>query len=73
LHDGITFEQNGNRAVVLCTTPFEVTARNIARMMGLPEYPFALLNHPLGSKTLTEVRVLAEEAYKQSLSILLGE
>jgi hypothetical protein len=39
LHDGISFEQLGKRAVVPCTEPFEVTARNIARIMGLPTYP----------------------------------
>jgi hypothetical protein len=71
LHDGITFEQSGKRAVVLCTKPFEVTARNIARMMGLPDYPFTLLEHPLGSKTLDEVKRLAQVAYQQSLPILL--
>jgi hypothetical protein len=71
LHDGITFEQSGKRAVVLCTKPFEVTARNIARMMGLPDYPFTLLEHPLGSKTPHEVKALAQTAYTQALPILL--
>ena len=71
MHDGITFEQSGKRAVVLCTKPFEVTAKNIARMMGVPDYPFTLLEHPLGSKTLDEVKTLARVAYEQSLPILL--
>ena len=71
MHDGITFEQSGKRAVVLCTKPFEVTAKNIARMMGVPDYPFTLLEHPLGSKTLDEVKTLAQVAYEQSLPILL--
>jgi|TARA_B100000405_G_scaffold67501_1_gene46190 hypothetical protein len=73
LHDGITFEQSGKRAVVLCTIPFEVTAKNIARMMGLPNYPFTLLDHPLGSKTYNEVKALALVAYQQSLPILLED
>ena len=29
----------GKRAVVLCTEPFRVTARNIARVLGLPGKP----------------------------------
>tara|TARA_B100000676_G_scaffold203286_1_gene199511 strand:- start:1447 stop:1665 length:219 start_codon:yes stop_codon:yes gene_type:complete len=70
LHDGISFEQLGKRAVVLCTEPFEVTAKNIARMMGLPEYPFVMVEHPIGSRTLPEIKVLAESAYKQALGIL---
>ena len=32
--------------MVLCTTPFEVTARNIARVLGLPDYPFLTVDYP---------------------------
>jgi hypothetical protein len=71
LHDGISFEQLGKRALVLCTEPFEVTARNIARIMGLPNYPFLLVQHPIGSCTLPELRARADVAYRQGLSILL--
>jgi hypothetical protein len=58
---------------VLCTRPFEVTARNIARGMGLPQYPFAILDHPLGSLTPDQIRGRAEDAYTQALSILLDD
>ena len=73
MHDGISFEQLGKRAIVLCTDPFEVTARNIARMMGLPDYPFVMVEHPIGSRTLPEIKVRAESAYEQSLPILSGQ
>lgn len=59
--------------MVLCTRPFEVTARNIARVMGLPQYPFAVLDHPLGSLTPKQIRGRAEDAYMQALSILLDD
>lgn len=72
MHDGISFEQLGKRAIVLCTEPFEVTARNIARMMGLPDYPFVMVEHPIGSRTLPEIKVLAVSAYKQAVPILGG-
>ena len=72
MHDGISFEQLGKRAIVLCTEPFEVTARNIARMMDLPDYPFVMVEHPIGSRTLPEIKVLAESAYKQAVPILGG-
>ena len=72
MHDGITFEQLGKRAIVICTEPFEVTARNIARMMGLHDYPFVIVEHPIGSRTLPEIKVLAESAYEQALPILGG-
>ena len=72
MHDGISFEQLGKRAVVLCTEPFEVTARNIARIMGLPAYPFLMVQHPIGSCTLPELKERAEVAYHQALPILLN-
>jgi hypothetical protein len=73
LHDGISFEQLGKRAVVLCTEPFEVTAKNIARIMGLPTYPFLMVQHPIGSCTTPELKLRAEAAYRQALPILLNE
>ncbi|HCC42814.1 MAG TPA: hypothetical protein DEQ32_00365 [Gammaproteobacteria bacterium] len=72
MHDGITFEQSGKRAVVLCTRPFIVTARNIARVLGLPDYPFVILEHPIGSCPPSEIRLKAEVAADQAEKILLG-
>lgn len=70
MHDGITFEQLGKRAVVLCTEPFEVTSKNIARMLGIPDYPFVILNHPLGSLTEDEINERAAAACEQAIKIL---
>ena len=70
MHDGITFEQLGKRSVVLCTTPFEITAKNIANVLGLPDFPFVLLEHPLGSKTLAEVDEMAGIAALAAEAIL---
>jgi len=78
LHDGITFEQTGKRAVVICTEPFIVTAKNIARVMGLrvmglPDYPFVVLDHPIGSSTSSEIQQKAEQAADQAERILLRD
>ncbi len=70
MHDGITFEQFGKPAVALCTYPFEVTAKNIARVLGLPDYRFVMLEHPIGSRTLAEIQVRAQDAYDQAVDIL---
>ncbi len=58
--------------MVLTTEPFEVTARNIARIMGLADYPFMKVQHPIGSCTMPELKARAEVAYNQAQSILLG-
>ena len=57
---------------MLCTEPFEVTAKNIARIMGLADYPFMKVAHPIGSCTTPELKARAEVAYHQALAILLG-
>ena len=57
--------------MVLCTEPFEVTARNIARVLGLPSYPFLRVQHPIGSCTLPELKARAQVAYAQAVPILL--
>ena len=56
---------------MLCTEPFVVTARNIARVLGLPDYPFLRVKHPIGSCTLPELKERAEVAYQQALRILM--
>ena len=56
---------------MLCTEPFEVTARNIARVLGLPSYPFLRVQHPIGRCTLPELKARAQVAYEQAVPILL--
>ncbi len=72
MHDGITYEQFGKPAVVLCTTPFEVTARNIAQVLGVPDYRFVMVEHPIGSRTLAEIQERALDAYDQAADILIN-
>jgi hypothetical protein len=57
--------------VVVCTEPFVVTAKNIARVLGLADYPFLRVKHPIGSCTLPELKARAEVAYQQALPVLL--
>ena len=72
MHDGISFEQLGKPALVICTHPFEPTGRNIARALGVPDYPFARVDHPIGSRTVTELRQRAHSAFEQGVEILTG-
>ena len=45
---------NGIPTAVIITEEFEVPARTIARMRGIPNYPYAKVGHPIGS--LNEAR-----------------
>ena len=55
----------------MCTEPFVVTAKNIARVLGLADYPFLRVKHPIGSCTPSELKARAEVAYQQALPVLL--
>lgn len=48
-----------------------MTAKNIARVLGLATYPFLLVQHPIGSCTRPELQARAAVAYTQGLRILL--
>jgi hypothetical protein len=70
LRDGINIEQRSVPAAVICTTPFIPSARAMARICHLPEYPFAVVGHPIGSLTPDELRARAEAALPQVVAIL---
>ncbi len=70
MHDGISFEQLGKPALVICTHPFKATGDNIARSLGVMGYRYALVEHPIGSRTLSELKERAHDAYRQGVEIL---
>jgi hypothetical protein len=72
VHDGITFEQLGKPALVICTKPFEPTSLMIAQTVGLPDFRFALVDHPIGSASVEELTARAADAYQQGRDILLS-
>ena len=72
MHDGISFEQYGKPGLVLCTHPFDPTGRMIAKTLGMPDFKYALVDHPIGSAEIEGLQVRALEAYEQGRRILLG-
>ena len=71
MHDGIKFEKNGVPAAVICTEPFITSGAAMAKLGGIPDYPFAVTNHPLGSLDETLLRERAREVAKDIVKILL--
>jgi hypothetical protein len=57
---------------VICTEPFIPTAKSMARIQGIPDYPFVVVPHPMGSLTKDEVKERAQEAVPQVIELLLG-
>lgn len=64
-HDGITLERRGIPTLVVCTSEFLTTARIAATAAGIPDYPFTVIAHPLGSLRPPELAVRADDAMAQ--------
>jgi len=72
VHDGITISRRGLATGVICTRPFEPTGRAMARALGVPDYQFAMVAHPIGSLTPAELEQRAADAVCQLLPLLVN-
>lgn len=72
MHDAIEIERHGIPCVVIGTEPFVPTMKAMATTCGIPEYPLAIVGHPIGSLTDEELAKRADEAVELVLTILLG-
>ena len=72
MHDGITLEKRGVPTAVICTEPFVSSAKAMSAIGGIPEYPFVVVPHPLGSLDEERLRGRAMQAAPEVLKILLA-
>ena len=70
MHDGIELEKLGVPAAVIITNEFIAQAKAIAEIQGIPDYPFAVVPHPIGRLTPEDLKERANEALPQVLDIL---
>ena len=73
MHDGLTLERRGVPTAVICTEPFITSADAMAALGGVPDYPYVVVPHPLGSRTMEQLRDIATTAAPEVLSILLAQ
>ena len=72
MHDGIEMERLGVPTASIITHVFNNTAKAMTRMMGVPDYEYAVAPHPLSSLTDDECRQRAEALLPDVERILLG-
>ncbi|MCH7625476.1 MAG: hypothetical protein IIC83_06095 [Chloroflexi bacterium] len=72
MHDGITLERNGVPTAVICTEPFISSGKAMSKIGGIPDYPFVVVPHPLGSLSIDQLRERAMQAAPEVLKILLA-
>ena len=58
--DAIGFEKRGIPAAVVITAPFVLTAEAMARLCGMPGYPYAVIAHPIGSLAAADLAARAD-------------
>ncbi|MDE0945137.1 MAG: hypothetical protein OSB58_22295 [Alphaproteobacteria bacterium] len=51
MHDAIIAERAGVPAVAVMTTNFVSAAELMSRVLGMPDYDFAVIDHPVSSAT----------------------
>ncbi len=70
--DGILLELEGIPTASICTTPFVVTGRAIARSYGLDDYSFVEAEHPVASLDRDGLRGRAETIVSDVVKILVS-
>jgi hypothetical protein len=53
------------------TARFASAAEMMRRVLGMPDYPFVVISHPIANNDDETIRAKAEDAVQQCLAILL--
>ena len=67
----MTAERLGVPAFSVMTTRFVSAAEMMSRVLGMPDYAFATIGHPVSSATDDELRAMAKLAIDQGCKMLL--
>jgi len=59
LHDAISSERVGTPAVGVMTSNFVSAAELMAKVLGMPDYAFAVIDHPVSSASNQELEARA--------------
>ena len=72
MHDAISLENRGIPTAAIISDQFIPGVQAIAKTRGLPDYPFVVVKHPIGSLTDDLLRERASDALPQVLDVLLN-
>ena len=72
MHDAVTAERQGIPAIGVMTERFVTAARVMARVLGMPDYRFATIGHPLSNATDAQITEYARTTIEQARHLLLG-
>jgi len=72
MHDALTMEKAGKPVALVCTEPFVNTARMIAKIKGIADYPFSVIPHPIVSLEDDQLMERARLALPKVLQLLVS-
>ena len=70
MHDAIAAETRGIPAVAVMTDRFVPTARAVAELNGVPDYPYVVIEHPIANNSADELRAKAEAVIGRIVALL---
>jgi hypothetical protein len=72
LHDAITAERQGVPAIGVMTTRFVSAAEMMCRVLGMPNYKFVVIGHPISSASQEMLALYARATIGQARQLLLS-
>ena len=66
----IEVRRRGVPSAVICSQPFLQLGRTQARVLGIPDLPLIIIQHPLGGIAMDDVRARADAALPQLLDMM---
>jgi hypothetical protein len=70
--DGIVMEKLGVPTAVICTEPFISSGKAMAVAHGFPDYPFAVIPHPINATTHEVLDRWVEDSLPEVIHLLLA-
>jgi hypothetical protein len=71
LHDSIAAERQGVPAIAVMTEPFVGAAELMCRVLGMPNYKFVVIGHPISSAPNEQLAEYARATIEQARHLLL--
>jgi len=68
--DAAELERRGVATATIVTQEFVAAGREHAQNFGIPDYPLAVIGHPIANRTSEELRRMADATWDQVLSAL---
>ncbi len=68
--DAAELERRGVATATVVTQEFVAAGREHAQNFGIPDYPLAVIGHPIANRTPEELRRMADAAWDQVLAAL---